>query len=78
MHGLTREVILDVEGPSPEVKDIWGKIRIGAVARTTIDRRDFGLVYNRVLEGGGAVVGDSISITIDLELTRTVTKKEEE
>ena len=78
MHGITREVVLEVEGPSPEIKDIWGNPRIGAVARTTIDRRDFGLVYNRALEGGGAVVGDTVSITIDLELTRAVTKKEEE
>ena len=78
MHGLTREVVLDVEELSPEVTDIWGNRRIGAVAKTTIDRRDFGLVYNRALEGGGAVIGDTVSITIDLELTRKTTKKEEE
>jgi polyisoprenoid-binding protein YceI len=74
MHGVTKEVVLDVEGPTPEIKDIWGSPRIGAVAKTTVDRRDFGLMYNRVLEAGGAVVGDQVSISIDLELTRTVKK----
>jgi polyisoprenoid-binding protein YceI len=70
MHGITKPVTLDVEGPTPEIKDIWGSRRIGATATATIDRRDFGLVYNRVLEGGGAVVGDQVSITLDIELTR--------
>ncbi|HEX6976556.1 MAG TPA: YceI family protein [Vicinamibacterales bacterium] len=71
MHGVTRPVTLEVEGGTEEIKDIWGNRRIGATARTTVDRRDFGLVYNRVLEGGGAVVGNEITISIDLELTRT-------
>lgn len=70
MRGVTKEVTLDVEGPTPEIKDLWGHRRIGATARTTLDRRDFGLVYNRVLEGGGAVVGHDVTISIDLELTR--------
>jgi len=69
MHGITKPVTLDVEGPTPEIKDIWGSRRIGATAKTTVDRRDFGLVYNRMLEGGGAVVGDRVSIEIDVELT---------
>jgi polyisoprenoid-binding protein YceI len=70
IKGVTREVTLEVEGPTPEIKDIWGERRIGATATTTIDRRQFGLVYNRMLEGGGAVVGDAITVTIDIEMTR--------
>ena len=70
MHGVTKEVTLDVEGPTPEIKDIWGEARIGVTTTTTIDRRAFGMMYNRLLEGGGAVVGDQVSVTIDLELTR--------
>lgn len=69
IHGVTKPVTLDVEGPTPEIKDIWGSRRIGATATTTIDRRDFGLVYNRMLEGGGAVVGNQVSIELDVELT---------
>jgi len=70
IKGVTKEVILEVEGPTPEIKDIWGERRIGATATTTIDRRQFGLMYNRMLEGGGAVVGDTVNVTIDVEMTR--------
>ena len=70
IRGVTKPVTLAVEGPTPEIKDIWGARRIGASATTTINRRDFGLVYNRVLETGGAVVGEQVSIGIDLELTK--------
>lgn len=71
IRGVTKPVTLAVEGPTPEIKDIWGARRIGASATTTINRRDFGLVYNRLLETGGAVVGEQVAIGIDLELTRT-------
>jgi polyisoprenoid-binding protein YceI len=70
IKGITKEVTLDVDGPTPEIKDIWGERRIGATATTTIDRRQFGLMYNRVLEGGGAVVGDTVNVTLDIEMTR--------
>ena len=70
MHGVTKQVTLEVDGPTPEIKDIWGNRRLGAAARTTVDRRDYGLVYSSVLEGGGAVVGNEVTISIDLELTR--------
>jgi polyisoprenoid-binding protein YceI len=70
IRGVTKPVTLALDGPTAEIKDIWGSQRIGATATTTIDRRDFGLVYNRVLEGGGAVVGDQVSISLEVELTR--------
>ncbi|MEO8070288.1 MAG: YceI family protein [Acidobacteriota bacterium] len=69
MHGVTRPVVLDVSGPTPQVKDLNGMARVGATATTTIDRRDYGLRYNELLEAGGAVVGNEIKITIDLEVT---------
>ena len=75
MHGVTKEVKLEVEGPTPAITDIWGNSRIGATATTTVNRRDFGLLYNRVLETGGAVVGSEVTITIDLELTRQPSKE---
>jgi len=75
MHGVTKEVTLDVQGPTQEIKDIWGGARVGATATTTVDRRDYALLYNRVLEAGGAVVGNEISITIDLEVTRQAAKE---
>jgi polyisoprenoid-binding protein YceI len=70
IRGVTKPVTLAVDGPTAEIKDIWGGQRIGATATTTIDRRDFGLVYNRVLEAGGAVVGDQVAISLEIELTR--------
>jgi polyisoprenoid-binding protein YceI len=70
LHGVTKEVVLDVEGPTPPVKDPMGNLRAGVHATTTIDRKAFGLVWNRVLEGGGAVVGDDVAVVIDAEATR--------
>ena len=75
LHGVTREVTLDVEGPTPEIRDIWGNARLGATATTVVDRRDYGLLYSRILEGGGAVVGNEVTITIDLEVSRESAKE---
>ena len=63
MHGVTKEVTLDVEGPSPVVKVQNGGLKVGATATTKINRREFGLNYNSVIEAG-AVVGDQITVTI--------------
>ncbi|MBK9169485.1 MAG: YceI family protein [Bryobacterales bacterium] len=70
LHGVTREIVLDVDGPSPEVKDPWGSTRIGATATTTISRKDFGLTWNKALETGGVLVGDEVRITLDVQLVR--------
>jgi polyisoprenoid-binding protein YceI len=70
IHGVTREVTLLVEGPTPEAKDPWGNLRIGATATTKIDRKDFGLGWNVALEAGGILVGEEIKISIDLEAIR--------
>ncbi len=68
IHGVTREVTLDVEGPTPPMKDPWGNTRVGASATTKINRRDFGLTWNQALETGGILVGDEVKITVDVEL----------
>lgn len=70
IHGVTKEVVLDVEGPTPEMKDPWGGIRVGAHATTAINRKDFGLLWNKTLEAGGVLVGDEVAITIDVELVK--------
>lgn len=70
IHGVTREVILDVEGPTADVKDPWGNIRRGATATTQINRKDFGLTWNKALETGGVVVGDDVTITLEVEMIR--------
>jgi len=70
LHGVTREVVLEVEGPSQESKDPWGNIRRGATASTKINRKDFGLVWNKALETGGVAVGEEITITLEIEMIR--------
>ena len=69
IHGVTKEVTLDVEGPSAPVKQQNGALRVGATATTTVNRRDFGLQYNNLIEAG-PVVGDTIRVTIDIEATK--------
>jgi polyisoprenoid-binding protein YceI len=71
IRGVTREVTIDVESIAPEVKDPWGKYRIGASAAAKLNRKDFGLVWNSVLEAGGVLVGDEVKITIDIEAVRS-------
>ena len=62
IHGVTKEVVLDVDGPSPPVTDPRGNLHMGASATTRINRKDFGV------NGGSAVAGDDVPITIDVEL----------
>jgi polyisoprenoid-binding protein YceI len=68
MHGVTKEVTLDVEGPSPEVRQP-PDIRVGASGTAKIDRREWGLVYNRTVELT-PIVADEIQIQIDVEATK--------
>ena len=70
IHGVTREVTLDVEGPAPEAKDPWGNMKSGATAVTRISRKEFGMEFNMVLETGGVMVGEEVTITLEVELLR--------
>lgn len=69
IHGVTRQVSLDVEG-GDRVADPWGGTRTGFSARTSISRKDFGLTWNVALEAGGFVVGDKLDITLEIEAVR--------
>ena len=70
LHGTTREVTLDVDGPTPELNDPWGNVRRGFSATTTINRKEFGVVWSNTLKTGEAVVGDTVKIQIDVELVK--------
>ncbi len=70
IHGVTKEVVLKAEGPTPEVKDPWGGTRIGFAARTKIHRKDFGLGWNVALEAGGFVVGEEVTITLETQFVK--------
>ena len=67
LHGVTKAVILDVESSGTPIHDPMGNTRAGASATTKINRKDFGLTYNKALETGGVIVGDEVAISIDVE-----------
>jgi polyisoprenoid-binding protein YceI len=70
LHGVTKAVVLHVSDITKEIKDPRGMLRIGATATTVINRQDFGMVWNHNLDGGGVVVGNDVTITIDIEVAR--------
>ena len=67
LHGVTRPVVLEVEGSGATINDPMGNTRAGASATTNIKRSDFGLTWNKALEAGGVMVGDEVAISIDVE-----------
>ncbi|HXJ07857.1 MAG TPA: YceI family protein [Candidatus Acidoferrum sp.] len=68
IHGVTKEVTLDVDGPSAPIKDPWGNQRVGINAISKITRQDFGITY------GPGMIGDEVSITIDAEMFQKAAK----
>ena len=67
IRDVTREVVLKVDGPTAPIKDPQGNRRVGATASTTINRKDFGIMWNRTIEAGGVVVGDEVKINLEVE-----------
>ncbi len=70
IHGVTRPVTFAVEGPSEPTKDPWGNTRIGLSATTKINRKDFSLTWNAALETGGILVGEEVTITLDVQFVK--------
>lgn len=70
IHGVSKSVVLEVEGPSEELKDPWGNVKMGISATTRIKRKDFGLNWNAALEAGGVLVGDDVNITLDIQFVK--------
>ena len=70
IHGVTKTVTLNAEDVSQPSKDPWGNHRIGLTATGKVNRKDFGLVYNSALETGGVLVGEEVTITLDVEFVR--------
>ena len=74
IHGVTKEVVLDVDGPSAPIKDPWGNQRTAASASAKINRQDYGVKWNATMDNGGVVVGDDVAITIDVEMIQPAAK----
>jgi polyisoprenoid-binding protein YceI len=70
IRGVTRKVRFSVEGPTPPAKDPWGNTRVAISATTKINRKDFGLTWNAALETGGILVGDEVTLTLDVEFVK--------
>jgi len=70
IRGITRKVVFTVEGPTPPAKDPWGNTRVAVSATTKINRKDFGLTWNTALETGGILVGDEVTITLDVQFVK--------
>ncbi len=70
LHGVTKEITLDVESAPSEAKDPWGNLRSGASAEGVVKRSDFGLTFNAPLETGGFMLSDEVQIHIDVEMIR--------
>ena len=74
IRDVTREVSLDVEYGG-RTKDPWGNERVGFVAKTSLERKDFGLGWNQLLEAGGVVVGDRVDIELELEAVKAAAEQ---
>lgn len=70
IRGVSKKVVFTAEEPSPAAKDPWGNYRIGLSATTKINRKDFGLTWNAALETGGILVGEEVTITLDVQFVR--------
>ena len=70
IHGVTRKAVFTVEGPTAPSKDPWGKLRIGIFAAAKINRKHFGLTWNAALETGGILVGDEVTISLDVQFVQ--------
>lgn len=67
LHGVTRDVVFNARSFG-KVKDPWGNVKYGFQATTELDRKDYGLTWNKALETGGVAVGDKVKLTVDLEM----------
>jgi polyisoprenoid-binding protein YceI len=70
IHGVTKPVVLEMEKPSEEVKDPWGKTRVAVSGQTKIKRKDFDLTWNAALEAGGFLVGEDVNVQLDVEFVK--------
>jgi polyisoprenoid-binding protein YceI len=70
IRDITKPVVFQVEGPTAQTKDPWGNLRVGAAATTKISRKEFGLTWSAPLEAGGVMIGDEVTITLEVEFVK--------
>ena len=70
IRDVTKRVVFEVAGPTEQTKDPWGNLRVGVEATTKISRNEFGLTWSAPLEAGGVMVGDEVTITLEVEFVK--------
>jgi polyisoprenoid-binding protein YceI len=70
INAITKQVVLDLEGPTPAIKDTQGRMKIGVSGETKISRKELGILYNPILESGGVTVSDEVKIVLEIELIK--------
>jgi polyisoprenoid-binding protein YceI len=70
IRDVTKIVTFHVEGPTAATKDPWGNLRVGLAATTKISRKEFGLIWSAPMETGGVLIGDEVTITLDVEFVK--------
>jgi polyisoprenoid-binding protein YceI len=75
IRGVTKQAVLEVTAPKPPIKDPWGFERTAVSGSAKINRQDFGVAWNKTLDAGGVVVGDEVSINLDVEMVVPPTGK---
>jgi polyisoprenoid-binding protein YceI len=70
IRDVTKSVVFNVEGPTPATKDPWGNLRVGVEATAKISRKEFGLTWSAPLEAGGVMIGDEVTITLEVEFVK--------
>ena len=71
INAITREVVLDLDGPTAPIKDTQGRTKIGISGETKVSRKQFGILYNPILESGGVAVSDQVKIVLEIELIKS-------
>jgi polyisoprenoid-binding protein YceI len=70
INAITRQVVLEIDGPTPPIKDTQDRIKVGVQGTTRVSRKEFGILYNPVMETGGVAVSDEVAIELDIELIK--------
>ena len=70
IRDVTKPVVFEVEGPTAPTKDPWGNLRVGVAATSKISRKEYGLTWSAPLEAGGVMIGDEVTITLEVEFVK--------
>ena len=70
INTITKQVVLDVDGPTDPIRDTNGRTKVGVNATTKVSRKEYGILYNPIMETGGVAVSDEVKINLDIELIK--------